>query len=58
MHELKIFENEEFGQVRTIQNEKGKVLFCGTDVAKALGYRNAFSLTLSDVFSFCMCNIR
>ncbi len=35
---IKIFENEEFGSVRTIE-ENGKILFCGSDVAKALGYR-------------------
>ena len=35
---IKIFDNEEFGSVRTIE-ENGKVLFCGSDVAKALGYR-------------------
>ncbi len=35
---VKTFENEEFGSVRTIE-ENGKVLFCGSDVAKALGYR-------------------
>lgn len=40
MNELKIFENPKFGQVRTIE-ENGKVLFCGSDVAKALGYKNA-----------------
>lgn len=34
---LKVFENSEFGQVR-ILTEDGKVLFCGSDVAKALGY--------------------
>ncbi len=37
MNELKIFKNTEFGQVRTIE-EIGKILFCGSDVAKALGY--------------------
>jgi prophage antirepressor-like protein len=37
MNELQIFENNEFGQVRTVE-ENGKVLFCGSDVAKALGY--------------------
>lgn len=37
MNELKIFTKEEFGQVRTIEVE-GKILFCGNDVAKALGY--------------------
>nr|DAI25435.1 MAG TPA: repressor domain protein [Caudoviricetes sp.] len=36
---LKAFENSEFGQVRTIF-EDGKVLFCGSDVARALGYSN------------------
>lgn len=34
---LEIFRNEQFGEVRTI-NENGKILFCGSDVAKALGY--------------------
>lgn len=39
MNELmtRVFENEEFGQVRTIV-ENGEVLFCGTDVARALKY--------------------
>lgn len=37
MNELAIFNNPEFGEIRTIE-EDGKVLFCGTDVAKALGY--------------------
>ena len=37
MSELKVFENAEFGQVRMIEiNEKP--FFCGSDVAKALGY--------------------
>ena len=35
--QLQIFENPEFGSVRTI-DEDGTVLFCGSDVAKALGY--------------------
>jgi len=37
MNELMIFNNPEFGEVRTLE-EDGKVLFCGSDVAKALGY--------------------
>lgn len=37
MSELKIFNNKEFGSVRTIE-EDGRVLFCGKDVAVALGY--------------------
>lgn len=39
MNKLKIFEKEEFGSVRTIE-ENGKVLFCGRDIAEALGYSN------------------
>lgn len=39
MNEMRIFENEQFGKVRIIE-EDGKVLFCGTDVAVALGYTN------------------
>lgn len=38
MNELvKVFENEEFGNVRIVE-DGDKVLFCGSDVAKALGY--------------------
>lgn len=37
MNELKIFKNEEFGEIRTVEIE-GKPFFCGSDVAKALGY--------------------
>lgn len=35
--DLRAFENPEFGSVRTIV-ENDKVLFCASDVAKALGY--------------------
>lgn len=38
MDGLKLFESPKFGKVRTI-TEDGKVLFCGSDVAKALGYK-------------------
>lgn len=37
MNNLQVFKNEKFGTVRTI-TENGKTLFCGADVAKALGY--------------------
>lgn len=37
MEQLKIFENEEFGQVRTISID-GEPWFVGKDVAEALGY--------------------
>lgn len=34
---LQIFNNKDFGEIRTLE-ENGQVLFCGSDVAKALGY--------------------
>ena len=37
MEQLKIFENEEFGQVRTVMRD-GEVWFAGKDVAEILGY--------------------
>lgn len=37
MNEFKIFENTDFGSIRTLE-ENGRVLFSGSDVAKALGY--------------------
>lgn len=37
--QVKVFNNEQFGSVRIIE-EDGRVLFCGVDVAKALGYTN------------------
>ena len=37
---LHVFKNKTFGQLRTIE-ENGKILFCASDVAKALGYTNA-----------------
>ncbi len=36
--EMRLFVNTEFGTVRTLQ-ENGQVLFCGTDIARALGYK-------------------
>lgn len=38
MNELQIFENSEFGTIRTVQFE-GKTYFVANDVAKALGYK-------------------
>ena len=37
MNDLQIFRSEDFGDIRTAE-ENGKILFCGNDVAKALGY--------------------
>lgn len=36
---LHVFKSKAFGQLRTIK-EDGKILFCASDVAKALGYSN------------------
>lgn len=37
MNNLQVFSNPAFGDIRTLE-ENGEVLFCGSDVAKALGY--------------------
>ena len=39
MNELQIFNNPEFGEIRTIEIE-GKPYFVASDVAAALGYAN------------------
>ena len=36
---IRIFKNKEFGAIRTIKDERGEPLFCGKDVATALGYK-------------------
>jgi prophage antirepressor-like protein len=36
--ELQIFESQEFGKIRTMIGDSGKILFCGSDAARALGY--------------------
>ena len=40
MNEIQIFQNVEFGAIRTMSNEQGEVMFCAKDVAEALGYSN------------------
>lgn len=35
---MNVFESQEFGRIRIIQ-EKGKCLFCASDIARALGYK-------------------
>ncbi len=37
MNQMKLFQNPEFGSIRVIE-ENGNYLFCGADVARALGY--------------------
>ena len=39
MNQMEIFKNPEFGSIRVVE-ENGRYLFCGTDVASALGYSN------------------
>ena len=41
MNEIQIFQNLEFGAIRTKVNEQGEVMFCGRDIADALGYLNS-----------------
>ena len=41
MNNIQIFENQEFGAIRTMSNEQGEPLFCGKDVCDALGYGNS-----------------
>lgn len=43
-NEVQVFQNAEFGDIRTVTEDDGRVLFCGKDIAEALGYekpRNA-----------------
>ena len=39
MNEITIFQNQEFGAIRTMSNEQGEPLFCAKDVCDALGYK-------------------
>ncbi len=39
-NKIEVFNSAEFGTVRTLETSDGKVLFCGKDIAKALGYSN------------------
>lgn len=41
MSNIQIFDNPDFGTVRTL-DDNGVILFCATDVAKALGYSNPY----------------
>lgn len=47
--DLKIFNSEKFGQMRTI-NINGEVWFVGKDVAEALGFKNSRDAILTHVF--------
>ena len=44
MNELEIFKNEEFGEIRTVE-QNGQIFFVANDVAKILGYKNPSDAT-------------
>ena len=37
-----VFENPEFGKIRTLTDENGEPLFCAKDVCNALGYKKSY----------------
>ena len=37
---IQTFKNDQFGEIRTMTDEKGETFFVGKDVAMALGYKN------------------
>ena len=39
MNEIQIYQNQEFGAIRTMSDKQGNPLFCAKDVALALGYK-------------------
>lgn len=49
MNDLSVFKNDEFGEIRTLKDERGEPLFCGKDVALALGYKNTKDALLKRV---------
>ncbi len=53
MNNLVAFKNENFGEIRTIEKD-GKLLFCGNDVASALGYKRPNDA----VTSHCKCTVK
>lgn len=53
MNDVTVFNNAEFGSVRTIEHEN-KVLFCGSDIAKALGYERPYDA----INAHCRCTVK
>ena len=41
MNQIQIFQNQEFGAIRTLTNEQGEPMFCAKDVCDALKYGNS-----------------
>ena len=48
MNEIRIFDNPEFGEVRTVMIED-EPWFVGNDCAKALGYKNLYNVVSKNV---------
>ena len=48
MNELQIFNNPEFGEIRTVEIN-GEPWLVGSDVAKALGYKNTKDALITHV---------
>ena len=57
MNQIEIFNSPEFGSIRTLE-QNGKVLFCGTDVATALGYTNPRKAVRDHTRGGTKCSIR
>ena len=53
MNEIQIFQNQEFGAIRTLSNEQGEPMFCLKDVCEALGLqtKQVVRRLMDDVFS-------
>ena len=54
MTDIQIFNNPEFGTVRTLEEDNGVVLFCASDVAQALGYAKPQDA----VARHCRCSVK
>ena len=49
MTEITIFKNEQFGEIRTMTDERGETFFVGKDVATALGYKKSVNALIAHV---------
>lgn len=43
MNEIQLFQNPEFGTVRTITTKDGAIIYCAKDIALALGYKDTIN---------------
>ena len=47
--EIQIFKNEQFGEIRTMLDEKGQPWFVGKDVTEKLGYKKSRNALMAHV---------